>query len=379
MKYRSQTLLSYLLLITVLFQCSLVSDHKEPTLQDAIGDKFLIGTALNAGQIRGNDSATIGVVKHHFNSIVAENIMKSEGLQPSENNFNFSIADEFVAFGEENGMHIHGHTLIWHSQTPRWFFTDSAGNDVSREVMIERMKNHITTVVSRYKGRVHSWDVVNEAIEGDGSFRQSRFYKIIGEDFIKLAFQFAQEADPDAKLYYNDYSMTNPRKREGVINMVKSLQSDGVKIDGIGMQGHIGMDGPSIEEFEKSILAYSDLGVQVSITELDMSVLPFPRRNMGAEISENFDYQAYLNPYSEGLPDSVSERYTERYMEFFKLFDKHADKIERVTLWGVNDGNSWKNNWPVPGRTDYPLLFDRQNQPKPIVAEIIKYFKGGGE
>ncbi|GAB3819087.1 endo-1,4-beta-xylanase [Pontibacter rugosus] len=327
---------------------------------------------MNAEQIMGNDAEAIKVVKAHFNAVVAENCMKSGMIQPREGEFRFALPDRFVEFGEKNGMHINGHTLIWHSQAPQWFFTDNKGHDVSREVLIQRMKNHIAAVVGRYKGRVHTWDVVNEAILDDGSWRKSKFYEIIGEDFIKLAFQFAQEADPEAELYYNDYSMANPGKRAGVVAMVEKLQKQGVRIDGIGMQGHIGLNHPSIEEFEKSIVAFSDLGVKVMITELDLTVLPSPGQNVGADVSANFEYQQKMNPYANGLPDSVSKAFNERYLQFFKLFLKHQDKITRVTLWGVNDGSSWRNGWPVRGRTDYPLLFDRKNKPKPVVKSIIQ-------
>ena len=373
MKNRNFIAFLNLVLFALIFNsCAKAPKSTPESLKDAFSGKFYIGTALNARQIMGNDSATMEVVKKHFNSIVAENIMKSGLIQRREGEFNFELADQFVKFGQENNMFIVGHTLIWHSQAPRWFFTDDEGNDVSKEVLIERMKNHIHTVVGRYKGKVDGWDVVNEAILDDGSYRKSKFYEIIGEDFIKLAFQFAHEADPEAELYYNDYSMANPGKREGVIKMVKKLQEQGVKIDAIGMQGHIGLDHPSIQEFEKSIEAYSDLGVKVMVTELDLSVLPMPDWSAGAEISTDYEYQKELNPYTEGLPDSVYVDFENRYLDFFKLFLKHHDVISRVTLWGVNDNNSWKNNWPVRGRTDYPLLFDRNNQPKPVVDKIIQ-------
>lgn len=347
-------------------------DTDELTLKDAFKDRFYIGTALNARQITGDDPEAIRVVKEHFNAIVAENCMKSGRIQPRQGEFQFELADQFVEFGEQNNMLINGHTLIWHSQAPRWFFTDSLGNDVSREELIQRMKDHIGAVAGRYKGRVHTWDVVNEAILDDGSWRESKFYEIIGEDFVKLAFQFAHEADPEAELYYNDYSMANPGKRAGVVAMVKDLQQQGVKIDGIGMQGHIGLHHPDIEEFEKSLLAFAELGVKVMITELDLSVLPSPRRDVGADVSATYEYQQKMNPYVDGLPDSVETAFNERYLEFFRLFMKHEDKIDRVTFWGVNDGDSWKNGWPVRGRTDYPLLFDRENQPKAVVSSIMQ-------
>jgi endo-1,4-beta-xylanase len=341
------------------------------TLKEAFTGKFYIGTALNRDQITGKDSVSCQVIKEQFSAIVAENCMKSGPIQPQEGVFDFSLADQFVNFGEKNNLFITGHALIWHAQAPRWFFKDSLGNDVSREVLTERMKKHIYTVVGRYKGRVSGWDVVNEAIEDDGSYRKSKFFQIIGEDFIKLAFQFAHEADPDCELYYNDYSENIPAKRNGIVSLVKKLQEQSVKIDGIGMQCHIGLDYPDIKEYEQSIKAFASLGVKVMVTEMDISVLPMPDWKAGAEVSTNFEYQKKLNPYSEGVPDSVYAALEQRYLDFFKLFLKHQNVMSRVTVWGVNDGNSWKNNWPVRGRTDYPLLFDRKNQAKPVVKKII--------
>ncbi|MBL4561425.1 MAG: endo-1,4-beta-xylanase [Labilibaculum sp.] len=374
MKVRITQLSSFLILILLLQSaCSSKKqvEHKL-TLQEVFTGKFYIGTALNANQIFGKDTAAVKVVKKQFNAIVAENCMKSESVQPKEGQFDFSLADKFVEFGERNNMYVTGHTLIWHSQVPGWFFIDEKGNDVSRNVLIERMKNHITTVVGRYKGRIKGWDVVNEAILDDGSWRKSKFYEIIGEDFVRLAFEFAHEADPKAELYYNDYSMANSGKREGVIAMVKKLQEQDVRIDGIGMQGHLGLNYPEINEFEKSIESFAALDVKVMITELDITLLPMPRQNVGADVSASFEYQQEMNPYAEELPDSVNYVFEKRYLDFFKLFLKHQEKISRVTLWGVNDAQSWRNDWPMYGRTDYSLLFDRNNQPKPVVQKIIK-------
>jgi endo-1,4-beta-xylanase len=342
------------------------------TLKGAIGDKFLIGTALNSDQISGADKRGAEVVKQQFNAIVAENCMKSMYLQPKEGEFYFDEADKFVDFGLQNNIAVTGHCLVWHQQYPSWFFTDDKGKDVSREVLTERIRSHITTVVSRYRGKIKGWDVVNEAIEDDGSFRKSKLYDIIGEDFIRLAFEFAHTADPDAELYYNDYSMANPAKCAGVVRLVQQLQAQGVRIDAVGMQGHLTMNYPTVEDFEKSLLALSALGVKVMITELDLSVLPTPKPNAGADLNVNFDFQKELNPYADGLPDNVALAQQNRYADFFRLFFKHHDKISRVTLWGVGDHNSWRNNWPVAGRTDYALLFDKDYQAKPIVNEIIK-------
>lgn len=344
--------ISYLILVFAGIAVSLSCTAKQKkglTLKDAFKDKFYIGVALNRAQYLDIDKKGNEVTRKQFDAIVAENCMKSEILQPKEGKFFFDDADKFVKFGEKNKMFITGHTLIWHSQAPRWFFVDKDGKDVSREVLIERMRNHIHTVVGHFKGKVKGWDVVNEAILDDGQWRNSKFYQIIGEDFVKLAFQFAHEADPDAELYYNDYSMFLPGKRDGVIRMVKSLQAQGVKVDGIGMQGHVGMDYPALEEEENSIVAFAGLGVKVLITELDLSALPAPKGNRGANIADVAAYQEKINPYKNGLPADVEAAWEKRYMDFFKLFLKHKDKISRVTLWGVSDKGSWKNDFPVRG------------------------------
>jgi len=372
MKLKSYYFVISFMVIALFANCKAEESKSEKALQEALKGKFLIGVAMNADQITGKDTAGVRLIKEHFNSITPENCMKSEVLQPEEGKFDFALADQYVDFGQKNNMFIVGHTLIWHSQAPKWFFVDKDGKDVSREVLIERMKNHIYTVVGRYKGRVNGWDVVNEAIEDDGSFRKSKFYEIIGEDYIRLAFEFAREADPEAELYYNDYSMSKEGKRDAVVKMVRNLQSQGVKIDGIGMQGHMTMDFPTLEEEEKSIVAFSETGVKVMITELDLTVLPSPGTKVSADVALSYEYQKQLNPYPNGLPDSVAQAAHDRYAEFFRLFLKHADKIDRVTMWGLTDRDSWRNNWPVPGRTDYPLLFDRNYQPKPIVETIIK-------
>lgn len=351
--------------------CSQTNQEKQPSLKEAFSGKFLIGTAINAEQINETDTASVRVIKEHFNAIVGENCMKSMWLQPKEGVFDFALADKLVEFGERNNMFMSGHVLIWHSQAPAWFFTDCNGNDVTREVMIERMRTHIQTVMEHFKGRVKEWEVVNEAIMDDGSYRKTKFYEIIGEDYIQLAFQFAHEADPDAELYYNDYSMALPGRREGVVAIVKKLQEAGLRIDGIGMQTHVGMDYPDLAEYEKSMEAFAALGVRIMITEMDITLLPFPDQTAGADVNVSFEYQQKMNPYAQGLPDSVNTLFEKRYLDFFKIFLKHKDVISRVTLWGVNDRQSWRNNWPIPGRTDYPLLFDRQNKPKPVVSQII--------
>lgn len=365
-----KTVLAGLLAIVVAACGAQTAVKKEATLKDALGDKFLIGTALNTRQSSGQDTNAVKVVKKHFNAIVAENCMKSEVLQPEEGRYDFRQADEFVKFGEDNGMTVTGHCLIWHSQCPRWFLVDKDGKNVSAEVLKQRMKEHITTVVSRYKGRILGWDVVNEAIMEDGSYRKSKFYEILGEEFIPLAFQYAHEADPDAELYYNDYNMHEPGKRATVVKLVNDLKKRGLRIDAVGMQGHVGMDYPDLSEFEASMEAYAATGAKVMITEFDMSALPTISRS--ANVADRVDFEKKtLNPYPDGLPDSVSLEWNARMETFMNLFIKHADYVTRVTAWGVSDRDSWKNNFPMRGRTDYPLFFDREYRPKPFVQKLI--------
>lgn len=353
--------------------CSSQKQAEEPTLKDVFKDKFLIGTAMNTWQVAGMDTAAQNVVKKHFNSIVAENCMKCEVIHPEENRYDFTSADSLVAFGEANEMTIIGHCLIWYSQCAPWFWVDDKGKFVTPEVLKQRMKDHIHTVVGRYKGRIHGWDVVNEAIVEDGSYRNSPFYQILGEEFIPLAFQYAHEADPDAELYLNDYGMNVSGRRDTYVKIIKNLQERGLRIDAIGMQGHMGMDYPSFDEFEESLLAYAGTGIKVMITELDMSALPSV--NFSANITDTVAFRKSLNPYTEELPDSASQVWNNRMKDVFNLFLKHADKITRVTAWGVTDKDSWKNDFPVKGRTDYPLLFDRNYEPKPFIKEMINQSK----
>lgn len=343
----------------------------DETLKSAFKNKFYIGTAMSLPQIHGTDTKSVDIIKKQFSSIVAENCMKSMYLQPQEGKFFFDDADQFVAFGEKNKMFIIGHTLIWHSQAPDWFFVDKDGKNVSAEVLKQRMKNHITTVVSRYKGRVKGWDVVNEAIMEDGSYRKSKFYEILGEEFIPLAFTYAHEADPNAELYYNDYNEWHPGKVKTVTQLVKDFKAKGIRIDGVGMQAHVGMDTPSISEYEKAIADYAATGVKINITELEISALPSPW-GTSANVSDKIAYDEKMNPYRNGLPADVQTSWENRYQDFFRLFLKHKNDIRRVTLWGVSDNQSWKNDFPIKGRTDYPLFFDRQYQTKPVVEEIIK-------
>ena len=246
-------------------------------LKDAIGKYCLIGAAVNQWQSDGQVPQADAVLSKHFNCVVAENCMKPEVLAPAEGIFDFRVADKFVNYAKQLGLKVNGHCLVWHSQAPDWWFTNGyAASPVSKEVLKERLIKHIKTVVGHFKGQVFGWDVVNEAIEDDGSFRKSKYYNLLGEEFIEIAFRAAHEADPDAELYYNDYSMSGEKKREAVCRLVKNLKAKGLRIDGVGMQSHNGLDYPNLDEYEKSIDAFAACGVKVLITELDINVLPNP-------------------------------------------------------------------------------------------------------
>ncbi len=352
-----------------------VSASAQPALKDAFKGKFLIGTALNGSQFTEKNAAQAALVKQQFNSITPEDVMKWGPIHPEAAKFNFEPVDRFVEFGERNGTFTIGHTLVWHSQTPNWVFQNDMGGPADRAALLARMSNHIHTVVGRYKGRVKGWDVVNEALNDDGSLRQSPWLKIIGEDYLAKAFQFAQAADLKAELYYNDYSLENPTKRNGAVVLVKKLQAAGVKITGIGSQSHFNLTSPPINQVEDTITTFAQLGVKVMLTELDVSVLPFVRGVTGADVNQMAAPDPKLNPYTNGLPASVQQALAKRYGELFGVYVKHADKISRVTFWGVTDAESWLNNFPVRGRTDHPLLFDRESKPKPAFDAVIRQGK----
>jgi endo-1,4-beta-xylanase len=364
----TKTLLSLMAATLALSGCNSVPKQTESTvsLKNAYVKDFYIGTALDTNQILESDSSVTNLIAKEFNSITPENIMKSMYTHPEKDRFDFKLSDKYVAFGEKHNMFIHGHTLIWHSQLPPWMaqIKDSTA-------MADAMTNHITTIVSRYKGRINSWDVVNEALNEDGTLRKSVFLKTYGKDFLTLAFKLTSKADPKTDLYYNDYNLCNAKKRKGAVDLVKNLQNNGAKIDGVGEQGHWHLNTPTLDEIEQTILDFSALGVKVAFTELDISVLPNPKNIVGADINQRAEASEKMNPYPKVLPDSIQKQLADRYEAIFKLFLKHQDKISRVTFWGVNDTQTWLNDFPVRGRTNYPLLFDREFKPKKAYFSIL--------
>ena len=344
----------------------------QTTLQEAFKGRFLIGASLNRAQFSGEDARGAAIVKEQFNTISPENILKWESVHPDEGRFDFRGADRYVAFGEENRMFIVGHTLVWHNQTPKWVFEDGKGKSANREQLLARLREHIMTVVGRYKGRIHGWDVVNEALDEDGTMRKSPWLTIIGEDYLVKAFQWAHEADPKAELYYNDYSLENEPKRKGAIELIKKLHAAKVPIKAVGLQGHNKMDWPSLEQQDVAIDEFKKLGIKVAITELDIDVLPRASDHRGADITLNYELQAKLNPFAKGFPAENDQALARRYADLFKVYLKHADAIDRITFWCVTDGDSWLNDWPVRGRTNYPLLFDRAGKPKPVFNAVLQ-------
>lgn len=342
---------------------------KVDSLSDRYKDLFHLGAAINEDLILGKDIQSENIVTSEFNSITPENSLKWMYLQPSPNKFNFITADKYVELGVKKNMHIIGHALVWHNQ-----LADFMKNTSSSAEFTNHVKNHINTVVSRYKGKIDAWDVVNEALNEDGSLRESIFNKHMGTNYIEEVFSLAENADPEADLIYNDYNLYKPAKRQGVLHLVKNLKANGIKINAIGVQAHWRLKSPSLHEIEQIILDISGAGVDLMFTELDITVLPNPWELVGAEVTQNFskfEGDPKMDPYTNGLPKDIEIQLAKRYKDIFKLFIKHQDKISRVTFWGVMDQHSWLNDWPIKGRTNYPLLFDREYQPKLAYKTLV--------
>lgn len=342
-----------------------------PSLKEVFKNDFLIGTAMNTQQIEEKDPASDALIKQQFNAVTPENIMKAEIIQPGWDKYNFDLADKLVAYAQKNNIKVNAHTLIWHSQLPAFMRHMQSADSVKKY-----FEDHITTVAGRYDGRVYSWDVVNEALNEDGTLRKSIFLDKLGDNYIVEAFRLAQKAAPHTKLYYNDYNIEQPKKRAGAIAIIKKIQAAGVRIDGVGIQGHWKAGSVPLKDIEESIKAFSALGIEVMFTELDLTVLPNPWDNATAEVSATAKSSKEMNPYAAGLPDSAQQTLAKSYADLFRLFVKYKDNVSRVTFWGVNDGQSWLNGWPIRGRTNYPLLFDRNFKPKPAFFSVIETAEG---
>jgi endo-1,4-beta-xylanase len=348
-------------------------DEVLKSLGKVYADDFLIGVALNRTMVNGANPRAAEIVSRQFTSLTAENDMKWQVVHPVPDRYEFAAADAYVDFGQKHRMAVIGHTLVWHSQTPKWVFKGNEGQPASREVLLNRMREHIHTVAGRYRGRIKGWDVVNEAVADGGPdiLRDSPWRRIIGDDFLDHAFRFAREADPKAELYYNDYGLENEQKRLRALTMLRGMIQRGVPIDGVGLQGHYHLHHPPVAVIEQTIQNFAALGLKVMITELDVDVLP-SRGNMGnADISRREQADPSLDPYANGLPAEMQEKLAQRYAELFAVFLRHREQINRVTFWGLDDGQSWLNHFPIRGRTNHPLLIDRELKPKPAFFAVL--------
>ncbi|MEP7318939.1 MAG: endo-1,4-beta-xylanase, partial [Panacibacter sp.] len=320
-----------------------------PSLKAIFKNDFLIGTAMNTQQIEEKDPAADELIKQQFNAATPENIMKAEIIHPAWNTYNFDLADKLVAYGKENNIAINAHTLIWHSQLPAFMHKMENADSVK-----QYFENHITTIATRYDNKVYSWDVVNEALNEDGTLRKSIFLDKLGDGYIVEAFRLAQKAAPHTKLYYNDYNIEQPKKRAGAIAIIKKIQAAGVRIDGVGIQGHWRTGNVPMHDIEESIKEFAALGMEVMFTELDLGVLPNPWDDNTADVGATAQGSKKMNPYSKGLPDSIQQQQAKAYADLFSLFLKYKKNVSRITFWGVTDGQSWLNGWPIRGRTNYP-------------------------
>jgi len=363
----------------------------EPTLRAAAAGRFEIGAAVEPRAFE--DPLRRELLLRHFGSLSAENALKPDATQPEEGKFQFERGDRLVGFAEAHGLTVVGHTLVWHSQMPDWMAHGTAGAPLTREQALARMEAHITAVVGRYRGRIAGWDVVNEALsdEAGGYLRDTPWLRAIGPDYIAAAYRFARAADPAAKLFYNDYNLEIPSKREAALRLLRELEAAGVRVDAVGLQAHYTLQWerppaedlratrlwPSIAQIEETILDFHKAGYPVMFTELDMNVLP--GRYTGADLAASIADRSDLDPFAAGCPPEVLEAQARAYGEIFALLVRHRDKVRRITFWGLTDADSWLNNWPVRGRTNHPLLFDRAGRPKPAFERVLSALTAPGE
>lgn len=328
-------------------------DFKEPALKAVFADDFKIGAAVNPRMIASQET----LLAYHFNSITAENEMKFESLHPAEEIYRFGAADQLAAFARKHGMAMRGHTLVWHNQTTDWLFEDKTHGAVDKNTLLARLKSHIETVVGRYRGDIYAWDVVNEAIADEGGelLRPSKWLEIAGPDFIAEAFRYAHEADPQALLFYNDYNESDPQKRDKIYTLMKSLIEKEVPVHGVGLQAHWNLYDPGLDKIRTAIEKYASLGLQLQLTELDMSLFRFEDRRMDLKAP----------------PEELLELQAERYEAVFRLLKEYRVVISSVTFWGAADDYTWLDDFPVRGRKNWPFLFDEKHQPKPAYHRIV--------
>lgn len=360
-------ILTYSTALLILVGCTSRKEYTSTTnnkgLKDYYQNHFLIGVAVGPQSLTGPNAA---LILKEFNSLTPENAMKMGPIHPEENRYFWRDADSIVNFAQKNGIKVRGHNLCWHEQTPNWLFKDAQGNEVSKQVLLKRLKDHITEVVSRYKGKIYAWDVVNEAIDDDSTkyLRNSLWYKICGDDYIIKAFEYAHAADPEAQLFYNDYNTERPEKRERIYKLLKQLVDAKVPINAVGLQGHWSLFEPTQQELRKTIEQFSSLGLKLQITELDVSVYPWEKNSRSLRDGEKFD----LTPEQE-------QKQMQVYKNVFKIFRDYKSVITGITFWNISDQHTWLDEYPVKGRKNYPLLFDENLQRKKAYWEVVNFKK----
>lgn len=361
-----------------LFSCTGTQDPS--TLKDAYADAFPIGCSIYHDVVSGKDTLAQALFLEQFNAFTANNDFEPLTLHPREDAYNFTPADQNIEFAREHDLIVTGHTLVWHNRTPEFFWTHQDGRPRNREELTQMLTSYVETVTRHFSGQVDAWTVINEIISEEGGYRDIGWVKAFGGDgdeVMRLAFQAAAKGDPVGDLYYNDYNLWRPSKVQGVVRAVEMLRSHGIKIDGVGIQAHWGLNYPEMHYVEEAIETFHSMGLKVMITELDVDVLPLSKEGQTSgsalrdPLFQREEFMRYLNPYKDGLPKEVEHELAERYAEIMTVLYKHRDQIERVTFWDLADGLSWKNNYPVPNRTNYPLLFDRNFQKKEAFYRVV--------
>jgi endo-1,4-beta-xylanase len=347
-----------------------VAGARGDSLREAYAGLFKMGVAVNAAEFSERSPVENGIILSQFNSVTPENALKWERVHPKPGYYDFSLPDLYVAFAERHHLWAVGHVLVWHEMTPAWVFRDGAGEPISREGLVARMREHILTVVGRYSGRIASWDVVNEAFNDDGTWRESPWYRTIGKDYVRLAFQFAHEADPAAVLNYNDFNLEKPAKRAAVVALIRELRAEGIPVAVVGNQAHYRIDYPDPADVDATIKAFAAVGVKMAFTELDMDVLP-KASPPASGVAPDVPAPAALNPYPDGMDVDAAAALTRRYEALFRVFASNHRAVDRVTFWCVTDASSWLNDWPVRHRTAYPLLFNRDGTAKPALEAVL--------
>jgi endo-1,4-beta-xylanase len=352
-----------LIFLLMLFNLNLIAQTENPKgLKDYYANYFPIGVSVSPNQL--HDSLVSKLILQQFNSVTPENAMKWGQVHSAENIYNWKDADAIVAFAVTHGLRIRGHNLCWHEDNPDWLFKDDKGKLVSKAVLLKRLKDHIDTVVGRYRGKVYAWDVVNEAIDDDSTkfLRNSLWYQICGDDFIIKAFEYAHEADPNAVLFYNDYNTERPEKRERVYRLLKLLKDANVPINAVGIQAHWSIYEPSSADLIATIKEFSSLGLKVQVTEMDVSIYPWEKSRRAKRPGE-----------ADAYTPELEQKQADKYAEMFKIFRDYKSVISGVTFWNISDKSTWLDYYPVPGRKNYPLLFDKNLQPKKAYFKVIDF------